>query len=378
MNLPDFIEANLQGIVDDWAAYALVLSQKDSGLTERQLRDAAREILMQIAADMRMTQSAAQQEAKSHGATYDAQRGFDAASSLHADDRLEHGFAISDVVAEFRALRASVLRRWQQTSPGGTKSFQEMIRFNEAIDQALTESIRRYAQRTERIRDLFAGVLAHDLRAPLGAILNSAELLLRDEGLSPMSVRAGSNVQRGAMRMKRMIDDLLIFTRTRLGDALPVSFAMQDMGRICSGAVEEIRALYPDSQIALHCTGELAGMWDRDRITQLLVNLLSNAVRYGAGPISVEAVGDDEQVVLAVSNEGNPIPENALPTLFDPLTRANPLRERGGIAAGMGLGLYICRCIAQAHNGTIQAASTEHGMTFTVRLPRLRPASVQS
>jgi signal transduction histidine kinase len=150
---------------------------------------------------------------------------------------LSHGFGINDVVAEFRALRATVLRRWQPIPLVDTTAFQEMIRFNEAIDQVLAESVRHYAYRTERIRDLFAGVLAHDLRSPRGAMLNASEVLLHDN-LSFPGVRAVAFVQRGAMRMKQMIDDLLIFTRTRLGDALPVSFTPQDLGRICRDAAE--------------------------------------------------------------------------------------------------------------------------------------------
>ncbi|WP_321867854.1 sensor histidine kinase [Paraburkholderia tropica] len=244
-----------------------------------------------------------------------------------------------------------------------------MIRFNEAIDEVLAESVRHYAQRTERIRDLFAGVLAHDLRSPMGAMLNAAEVLLHDEGLSAAGARAVAFVQRGAMRMRQMIDDLLIFTRARLGDALPVSFTPQDMGRLCRDAVDEVRASYPDADIRLRLTDELHGRWDGSRLSQLLANLLTNAVRYGTGPIVVEAAGHDGQVILTVSNEGNPIPGRALPTLFDPLTRAGPA-DRRGTAAGMGLGLFICRCIASAHQGTIEVASSETGTSFTVRLPR--------
>jgi signal transduction histidine kinase len=294
---------------------------------------------------------------------------FDRVAHLHAEDRLSHGFGINAVVAEFRALRATVLRRWLRTSPDGESAFQEMIRFNEAIDQVLAESVRHYAYRTERIRDLFAGVLAHDLRSPLGAILNSGEVLLRDESLSPASVRAVAFVQRGAMRMKKMIDDLLIFTRTRLGDAMPVSFAPQDMGRICVDAADEVRASYPDARIDLRLAGELQGRRDGSRLGQLMVNLLTNAVRYGSGPIVVEAKGQDGKVTVVVSNQGDPIPEHALPTLFDPLTRASS-PNRSGTAAGIGLGLYICRCITTAHQGTISVESSEQGTRFTVHLPR--------
>ena len=292
-----------------------------------------------------------------------------------AIDRREHRGGRARVVerctasdVHFRALRATVLRRWQMTSPGGPVAFQQMIRFNEAIDQVLAESVRHYAQRTERIRDLFAGVLAHDLRSPLGAILNSGEVLLRDESLSSSSIRALAFVQRGAMRMKQMIDDLLIFTRARLGDALPVGFTPQDMGRICRDAADEVRASYPDARIDLRLEGDLRGRWDGGRIGQLIVNLRTNAVRYGSGQIVVEARAHDEQVTLVVANDGNPIPERALPTLFDPLTRATS-PDRSGTAAGMGLGLYICRCIASAHQGTISVESSDAETRFTVQIP---------
>ncbi|WP_227747130.1 sensor histidine kinase [Paraburkholderia franconis] len=232
----------------------------------------------------------------------------------------------------------------------------------------LCEAVRRYAQQTRRIGDLFAGVLAHDLRSPLGAILNSAQLLLHDEGLSSTSLRAAANVQRGSMRMKEMIDDLLIFTRGRLGDVLPVSFASQDMKHTCSDAVDKVRASYPNAVIRLRLAGDLRGTWDGTRIGQLVVNLPVNGVRYGSGEVALESVGHDGQVTMVVSSEGNPIPERALPTLFDPMTRAS-LPNREGTAAGMGLGLYICRCITTAHHGTIGVESTEHGTSVTVRIP---------
>jgi signal transduction histidine kinase len=368
MDLADFIEANIQALVDDWTEYAVAISQEDSQLSEGQLRNSAADILTAIAADMREPQSAAQQESKSRGEKYAPHSKFNHVARLHAEDRLSHAFGINDVVAEFRALRATVLRRWQKSSPDGAMAFQEMIRFNEAIDQVLAESVRHYAQRTERIRDLFAGVLAHDLRSPLGAILNSSEVLLRDEGLSRASIRALAFVQRGAMRMRQMIDDLLIFTRTRIGDTLPVDLTPQNMGRICRDAVDEVRASYPDALIDLRLEGDLRGRWDGGRIGQLIVNLVTNAVRYGSGQIVVEARGHDGQMTVVVANEGNPIPERALPTLFDPLTRATS-PDRSGMAAGIGLGLYICRCIASAHQGTICVESSEAGTRFIVELP---------
>jgi signal transduction histidine kinase len=110
-------------------------------------------------------------------------------------------------------------------------------------------------------------------------------------------------------------------------------------------------------------------VWDPERIAQLMVNLLSNAARYGRGAITAQALGMGDQVTLSVYNEGEPIPEDRMLTLFEPLTRSDAPDRRGG-AAGMGLGLYICRCISSAHGGTIRAESFNSGVTFTVSLPR--------
>ncbi|TGP44894.1 sensor histidine kinase [bacterium M00.F.Ca.ET.228.01.1.1] len=370
MTLSDFIETNLDGLIHDWTEYARTVSPSGSRLSEEQLRNSARELLMGIAADMRGAQTPVQQLAKSRGERADASSAFNRIGRGHADDRQSQGFEIRTLVAEFRALRASVLRRWSQTAQPDAAAFEEMIRFNEAIDQMLAESVDQFAKRTERIRDLFAGVLAHDLRSPVGAILHSAYVLLRDETLSPTSMRAGANIQRSADRMKVMIDDLFVFTRTRLGDSLPVEPTQQDFGRICLGAVDEVCAARPEAQIEVKLTGELAGTCDGARMNQLVVNLLTNAVQHGSGAIRLEGAGDGEHFTLTVWNAGSPIPATALPTLFDPLTRGAPSAGQKRGSPGMGLGLYICRCIANAHEGTIAVESGEGGTVFTVQVPR--------
>jgi signal transduction histidine kinase len=370
MTLSDFIEADLQGLIDEWTDYARALSPTDNPLDDAQLRNSASELLLAIAADMRGTQSDAQQAAKSHGERPNPDSAFNQIARGHADDRRTHGFGINALVAEYRALRASVLRRWQRTCETDAAAFQEMIRFNEAIDQMVAESVRQFAQRTENIRDLFAGVLAHDMRSPLGAILNSAHVVLHDEHLAPTSVRAGLSLQRSAERLKLLIDDLFVFTRTRLGDTLPVEPTRQHFGRICHGAVEEVRAARPDTQIDVQSTGTLDGMWDAPRMNQLIVNLVTNAVQHGSGTVRVSVAGDDQHVVLSVSNAGAPIPARALSTLFDPMTRASLPMEPRRASSGVGLGLYICRCIANAHQGGICVESDDNETVFTVTVPR--------
>ncbi|MGF6768737.1 signal transduction histidine kinase [Paraburkholderia sp. GAS199] len=370
MTLSDFIEANLDGLIDDWADYARTVSPADSHLSEAQLRDSASSLLKGIAADMREAQTGAQQLKKSHGGRSGPDSAFNRIGRVHADDRLSHGFGINALVAEYRALRASVLRRWQLKAMLDAAAFQEMIRFNEAIDQMLAEAVQQFATNVEQTRELFAGMLAHDLRSPVGAILNTAYILLQDENLSPTSVRAGANLQRSATRVKEMIDDLFIFTRTRLGGTIPVEPTQQDVGSICHGAADEVRAAYPDARIDVRLAGELTGILDGARINQLIVNLLNNAVQHGAGDLRLEAAGDGAQIILSVSNGGAPIPASAIPTIFDPLTRAGHSPVQKKPSSGIGLGLYICRCIARAHDGSIGIESDQNVTAFTVKIPR--------
>ncbi|MFY3549556.1 ATP-binding protein [Achromobacter insolitus] len=369
MDLSDFIDAHLDELVGDWEQYARELSVDTADLSGAELRNSGRNLLVKIAANMRVDQSPEQQRDKSLGVESGLADGFDQVSIEHANRRFAQGFGLNDVVAEFRALRASVLRQWEKNGATGPGGFQQMIRFNEAIDQGLTESVRQYALRAQRVRDLFSGVLAHDLRSPLGVVLNSAEILLCDKSLSPAGIKATAYMQRSALRMKRMIDDLLVFSGSRLGAPLPLELTRQDMGRICQNVIEEINVLFPHVSVRLNHEGETAGTWDAGRIGQLFFNLLSNAARYGKGGIDLIVTGQAEGVEVVVANTGNPIPRSAFPTLFDPLTRVLAIPNEGGMAAGIGLGLYICRSIVMAHHGAIEVESDDFGTAFTVRLP---------
>lgn len=370
MSLSDFIEANLDVLVDDWAEFASQLMGHDSPLTERELQNSARHILERVAADMRLNQTGAQQKHKSRGELGGGAANMTKAALLHADDRLDQGFTLDHVVAEFRALRATVMHRWQHTSIDPLTALNETVRFNEAIDQVLTESIRRYSVRVGETRDRFTGVLAHDLRSPLGAITNSTEFLLQDDTLSARCIKAVITIQRSAVRMKRMVDDLLDFARTRLGDTLPMHRSPHDAARLCRDACEEVRASYPQANIAENIEEDLTGDFDDDRINQLLVNLLVNAVQHGEGSIELTATGEVDRVIIKVSNKGKSISKTAAANIFDPLVRTPLPLERRGTAANIGLGLYICKCTAEAHGGSISVNSEISGTVFTVTLPR--------
>jgi hypothetical protein len=116
MSLSDFIEDNLDALVDDWTEFAGQLQRDGPALTVRELQDSARLMLQKVAADMRLDQNGAEQEEKSRGKKSGDTEEVTDAGMEHADDRLDQGFTLNDVVAEFRALRATVLRRWQHSS----------------------------------------------------------------------------------------------------------------------------------------------------------------------------------------------------------------------------------------------------------------------
>ncbi|WP_186194048.1 sensor histidine kinase [Burkholderia gladioli] len=138
-----------------------------------------------------------------------------------------------------------------------------MIRFNEAIDQALSESIRGYSIQVETGRDLFVGMVSHDLRSPLNAISASAYFLANDPTLPARSRDVAAAVaERAVTKMTRLLDDLLTFTRTRLHDDLPLQKQVASMRDICTLAADEVRAAFPQTTIDLQFSGDLNGVWD--------------------------------------------------------------------------------------------------------------------
>jgi signal transduction histidine kinase len=269
------------------------------------------------------------------------------------------------VLAEFRALRATVLRLYEKS--GGT-DLTDVRRFNEAIDEAMTESMDRFAHQTDRFRDQFIGVIGHDLRTPLGAITSGAAVLAIPEDNPERRLRVAPQIVHSAQRMARMIADLLDFANARLGGSLPLKRQLTNLQPICEEGIMEVRAAYPDAVLQADISGDLRGSWDADRLAQVVSNLLVNAIQHGGGTavsFTVRPQGDD--VTLAVHNGGPPIPQQALSSVFEPLARGSA----EGQSHSIGLGLFIARAIVTAHGGDIQvSSSTDAGTTFTVRLPK--------
>lgn len=366
MPLGAFLERYREEIIGEFSGFARALMMPRSDMTEAELRDHAREMLTAIARDLKTEQSLEEQSEKSQGRG--AANVMVSSGRLHAEGRIEQGFTPAQMLAEFRALRASVLRLYERS---GNVDGAGVTRFNEAIDEVLTESMTRYAAKTDLYRDQFVGILSHDLRSPLSAITAGAALMAASANTDQRQARVAARILSSAQRMERMIGDLLDLTRTRLGGAIPLNRVQTDLQQLCEVVLLEVQTAHPDVVVHVSSAGNVTGEWDPDRLAQVVSNLLGNAVKHGVGgPITLELHGADDSVALHVHNAGNAIPRSTQAVIFEPLSRG----ESGG-PQSIGLGLFIARAVVAAHGGEIAVISAEDaGTTFKVVLPR-RPAA---
>jgi len=370
----EFIAQHIDEVVDEFEDFARASGPAAHQLPSKELRDHAKIVLQAVAADMASPQSDSAQQAKSEGRAADLSSQVVETARMHAQHRFGQGFTLPQMVSEYRALRASVIRRWsEQLGCVDAGHLAEITRFNEAIDEGLSEAITWYSKRLEDSRNLLMGVLAHDLRSPLNAVRMSAEWLLRTDRLQDGELRAVTRIASSSTRMAAYVSDLLDFTQTLLGSGLPLAQGQpMQLASFCEEVVEEVRAAHPDATVAVEVLGTPNGVWDAARLSQMLSNLLTNAIIHGESrrPVTVLVAEADGWATIAVHNHGTPIPDGELATLFQPLMQhaAEPPRRRG--SSGLGLGLYISREIAGAHGGTLEVTSErEAGTTFTVRLP---------
>jgi signal transduction histidine kinase len=373
MKLAPFITENMEKILSEWEAFAGTLEPAADQMSVLALRDHAKGILEAIALDIKTRQNPEEQLQKSQGLAPDEVGGESAASS-HGAMRHDSNFSLIQLSGEFRALRATVLRLWlPQVSAMSPTTTDEMVRFNEAIDQALAESVVTYSARAHQTRDLFLAVLGHDLRAPLSTLALSGQLLTSANLPGEQVAQTGARVQRCARLMSIMVDDLIGYTRTQLGAGMPTTLQATDIRAICQAALEDAGATHPGSRFELDLSGDLNGQFDPVRLHQLLANLLINAAQYGdkAAPVRLRARADAQAVTIEVTNQGSAIPADALQSIFRPLIQLPAEGDDERPRTSLGLGLFIAREIALVHGGTIAASSNAaDGTTFTVRLPR--------
>ena len=371
MRLADFISRNIETILAHWEAFAATLMPAAAQMESARLRDHAEQILLAVAKDLRNSQTREAQREKSLGRAPLPIDATETAAQTHALLRARAGFNINQLAAEYRALRASVLRLWMDDCEPQAPGLDDVIRFNEAIDQALAESVSFFSAQVEQNRNLLLGMLGHDLRSPLQAIQVTASYLAALNAGERVSEAAARLIRSGS-RMQALLDDLTDFNRTRLGLGINVAPTTIDLAGVLADEIDELRAIYPDRQIELHASGNLQGVWDGHRLQQLLGNLILNALRYGAQDTPVRAIvaGDATQVRIDVINCGPAIERAALARIFDPLTRGAGNHGKPDKAGSLGLGLYIASEIARAHHGVIEARSDETQTSFSVTLPR--------
>ena len=368
MRLSTFILEDMSAILAQWDAFAAAQLPAAAHMDSRALRDHARQILEAVAKDLTVPQTVEQQAAKSRG---QAPRPFDApetAAETHALLRAKSGFDIRQLAAEYRALRASVLYLWQAAVEPGQLHLQDMIRFNEAIDQALAESIGFFNDQVEQARNLLLGMVGHDMRTPLQTIQLTASYLAALNAGAKVSDAAQLLINSGG-RIKSLLDDLVDVNRSNLGLGIHVVASDVDAAGLFADELKLLRAAYPTRRLELEVSGDARGVWDGSRLQQLLGNLVVNAITYGAQDAAVRVVmfprGPD--LGFEVRNAGAAIEPASLIEIFNPLTRGG---QAGGDARHFGLGLHIAYEIVAAHGGEIEARSDPEETVFAVRLPR--------
>ena len=385
MRLADFILANREPILAEWEAFARTCKPASDTMNIEALRDHANEMLTVIAADLATAQSRSEQAEKSKGQAQGADATQLTAAEEHGVGRAGSGFTVEQMVAEYRALRASVIRLWTRHKGELVPAdVEDLTRFNEAIDQSLAESVTRYTQALGEAKELFLAILGHDLRLPLGAIYTSATFMIETGELVEPHRTLVARIANSAKRTVGMVGDLLDFTRGRLGGGIPALRAEVNLGRVIHDVVDEIAAAHPDRKIEVETRGEQQGSWDAARLSQVLSNLIGNAVEHGApdSPVTVESQGEGDEVTIRVHNRGPAIPPEEINGIFSAMKASTMPRKAApkGPTAGLGLGLYIAERIVAAHGGRITVESTDaEGTTFTVHLPRYeKPARAGS
>jgi signal transduction histidine kinase len=395
MHLADFIKAHRETIFAEWETFARSIwpgTATDPGT----LRDHVEEVLRATIADMRSAQTSAEQSSKSRGGGQAGAQsdGVDAASEQHGADRAEAGFGVAKVVAEYRALRASVLRLWEESVPVAHGSdLKDLTRFNESIDQSLTEALSGYAAhhrkcqdqlaavRAERVgaeeanraKDVFLATLSHEMRTPLNAIVGWLEILRHGECSSDELAEGLAVIDRNTKAQVSLIEDLLDLSRIVSGK-LRLEMRRCDLAEVIQASVDAVALTAQARGVSLDLhLGSSPGRvtCDANRIQQVVSNLLSNAVKFTqpGGTVRISLGWQDAMARVEVQDDGIGISPVFLPHVFDRFRQADDGTRRN--VGGLGLGLAIVKHLVELHGGTAEARSPGEGRgsTFSVCLP---------
>lgn len=372
MRLSEFILQNMETIVERWEAFAATRLPAATHMKTLALRDHAQQILEAIAKDLTTSQTSFEQAEKSKGRAVALSDAPETAAETHGILRAQSGFDINQLASEYHALRASVLCLWTDAYQPEVTHFEDLIRFNEAIDQALAESISFFDSKVEESRKLLLGMLGHDMRSPLQTIQTTASYLAALNAGEAIS-EAADRLNRSGSRMRALLDDLVDFNRTRLGLGIAINPSNVDLASLFEDEVDRLRVA-SGRKIDLAVFGDTRGVWDGARLQRALSNLVLNALKYGTPdtPVRVTLSGDEAEVRFEVGNSGPVIEPSALQWIVEPLKRGVHKENRSESDSSLGLGLYIACGIAKAHGGNISVRSDQTETVFSVRLPRRR------
>jgi signal transduction histidine kinase len=304
----------------------------------------------------------------SAGSSEAARRAYERLIGGHTLQRLGFGVELATLLEEYAVLRQVILAHLLRAGPAELHQ-DDLLQLDRTLDLAIIGSVRTFAARRDELRDQFVGMLAHDLRSPLQALIIGAETILRQADCGvPGHERAAAAIRRSADRMRRLISDVIDFARGQRGGGIPAVPVTCDMGEICREVVDEVRVAHPARALTIVASGDLIGSWDRDRLLQALSNLVSNALIHGSDPVEIRAFEepDRQSVTTEIHNAGPPIPDDVMPTLFDPFRRGKAAKP-----GGLGLGLFIIQQIALAHGAECRVRSSAgEGTTFWIQWPR--------
>jgi signal transduction histidine kinase len=379
--LSGFIRSNIERILQAWEDFARTIEPPALTMNDTGLRDHAQQMLLVMADDLCTPQTEHERDAKSKG--LGQREHADSAAEIHAEARLLSGYTVVQLVSEYRALRASVLTLWAADCAGphgrdtaDVADIADIARFNEAVDQALAESVARYESMVKRSQNMFLAILGHDLRNPLGTVMTGSNFIMEAIDIPPKYVLVATRMFNSARRMGKLVSDLIDFTRSHLGPGIPIRVKTCNLVTVCEQVVNELRTFHPEMQIDLQAPASLEAVCDEGRIAQVLSNLAGNAIQYGdvALPVRIALTHENDDLVIAVNNHGPLIAPEKLAAIFDPMVRiADSARHGASEQTSLGIGLFISREIIHAHSGRIEVTSSPaRGTTFTITMPRLR------
>jgi two-component system sensor histidine kinase/response regulator len=286
--------------------------------------------------------------------------------------RVFQGYDAGAVDFLYKPIEPTILRHKTQVFLRLYRQRRQLSAQLDALRASAEERERLVGELTESLRlaEMFTAVLGHDLRNPLSVITTSADTLVR-RAVDDNVRRPAARIMANGQRMGRMIDELLDLARARDAGGIPLSLGDSDLFSLCRKVVADHEVAHPARGLELRHEGDAQGVWDEDRLFQVLSNLLANALEHGTpdAPVSLTIDANrPEEVVIAVRNAGV-IPPAIMPHLFDPF---RVRQERLNRTRGLGLGLYIVRHIVEAHGGTVTVSSSEEsGTAFVVKLPRV-------